>query len=56
MVDELDSEKDSSDATKVLEKRIQEYEQIISQYRKTHGDSTEIKLCNDTSIQLEEVR
>ena len=54
MVDEFDSQKaNSTDVTRLLEKRIQEYEAIISQYKA--GSSNELKLCNNTSIHLDEV-
>ena len=54
MVDEFDSQKaNSTDETRLLEKRIQEYEAIISQYKA--GNSNELKLCNNTSIHLDEV-
>lgn len=55
MVDEFDSDNASKDTARVMEKRIQEYESIISQLKKQHPESVELKLCNDTSIHLEEV-
>ena len=47
MIDEFDSENP-------VDKRIQEYETIISQLKKNQP-GMEVKLCNDTSIHLEEV-
>lgn len=56
MVEEFDQDKASTDSNKQLEKRCQEYEIIINQLKKSRGgELNEIQLCNNTSIQFEEV-
>ena len=55
MVTDIDAEQNSTDATKFLEIQVRELQNIINQYKKIYPDLTEMKLCNDTSIHLEEV-
>lgn len=57
MVEDFDQYKTgTTDSSKQLEKRCQEYEMIISQLKKGRGgELNEIQLCNNTSIQFEEV-
>ncbi len=55
MVDEYDKEKSSSDATKHLEKQIKEYELLINHYKKMQPETMELKMCNNTFVQIDEV-
>ncbi len=57
MLDEQDKENSATDLGRAIEKRVQEYEAIIAQLKRAcpEGKVDSVRLCNDTSIHLEEV-
>ncbi len=56
IIDFYDAQKSEPDGlAKSLYKRIDEMEIVLNEYKKAIHDSNELKLCNNSSFQLENV-